>query len=77
MTVEPGVKIRYLILDAHAKDYKKRVKAEQLLRGNERYDVEEYQKLMIRAYENLIPPEFNKENPTLESFWPLRVTQDI
>ncbi len=77
LNIEPGMKIRYLILDAHAKDYKKRVKAEQLLRGNEQYDVEEYQKLMIRAYENLIPPEFNKESPTLESFLPLHAVQDI
>ena len=76
LNVEPGMKISYLILDAHAKDYKKRVKAEQLLTGNEYYDVDEYQKLMIRAYENLIPPEFNKENPTLESYWPLHVAQD-
>ena len=68
VNVEPGMKIRYLIVDAAAKDYRKRVKAEQLLRGNESFDVNEYQKLIIRAYENLIPPEFETKNPTLESF---------
>ena len=71
LNVEPGMRISYLILDADAKDYKKRVKAEQLLTGNEQYDVDEYQKVMIRAYENLIPPEFNQENPTLELYWPI------
>ncbi|MFX0205656.1 MAG: DNA polymerase domain-containing protein [Candidatus Hodarchaeota archaeon] len=76
LDVEPGMKISYLILDAHAKKCEKRVKAEQLLTGDEHYDVDEYQKLMIRAYENLIPPEFNKENPTLESYWP-HVVQNI
>ncbi|MFX1249132.1 MAG: DNA polymerase domain-containing protein [Promethearchaeota archaeon] len=69
VNVEPGVKIRYLIIDAQAKDWKKRVKAEQLLRGNEQYDVNEYRKLILRAYENLIPPEFHKKDMTLESFF--------
>ncbi|UCE14984.1 MAG: hypothetical protein JSV04_07345 [Candidatus Heimdallarchaeota archaeon] len=68
VNIEPGMKIRYLIIDASAKDYKKRVKAEQLLRGKEQYDVTEYQKLLLRAYENLIPPEFEKKDPTLDSF---------
>lgn len=68
VSVEPGMKLRYLILDAQAKEPTKRVKVEQLLEGNEQYDVDEYWKLCIRAYEGLIPPEFEEKVPTLESF---------
>jgi len=66
--VEPGMKLSYLITDALAKDPMKRVKVTQLLAGDEQYDIEEYRKLCIRAYESLIPPEFEEKALTLESF---------
>lgn len=66
--IEPGMKLNYLITDALAKDPMKRVKVTQLLTGDERYDIEEYRKLCIRAYESLIPPEFEEKVLTLESF---------
>lgn len=66
--VEPGMKLQYLMTDVQAKDPTKRVKVRQLLTGKEQYDIEEYQKLCLRSYENLIPPEFEKKRLTLESF---------
>ncbi|MFX0212288.1 MAG: DNA polymerase domain-containing protein, partial [Candidatus Hodarchaeota archaeon] len=66
--VEPGMKLQYLLTDVQANNPKKRVKIGQLLRGSEKYDVEEYRKLIIRAYENLIPPEFEWKTPKLETF---------
>jgi DNA polymerase elongation subunit (family B) len=66
--VEPGMKLSYLIIDVSAKDPMRRVRATQLLTGDEPYDVKEYQKLCIRAYENLIPSEFTTKPPTLEKF---------
>ncbi|MHA2328765.1 MAG: LAGLIDADG family homing endonuclease, partial [Candidatus Hodarchaeales archaeon] len=68
ISVEPGTKLQYLMIDAQAKDHTQRVKVRQLLKGNEQYDVEEYRKLIVRAYENLIPPEFERKTPTLEAF---------
>ncbi|MFX0125596.1 MAG: DNA polymerase domain-containing protein [Candidatus Hodarchaeota archaeon] len=66
--VEPGMKLCYLITDALAKDPMKRVKVTQLLTGDEQYDIEEYRKLCIRAYESLIPSEFEEKALTLELF---------
>ncbi len=66
--VEPGMKLQYILTDVQAKDPKRRVKIGQLLKGDEKYDVEEYRKLIIRAYENLIPPEFEWKTPKLETF---------
>jgi len=51
-----------------AQDPNDRVKVEQLLTGDETYDLTEYQKLCIRSYESLIPPEFETKDPTLELF---------
>jgi len=68
VTVEPGIKITYLITNATAQDPNDRVKVEQLMAGNETYDLIEYQKLCTRAYESLIPPEFETKDPTLELF---------
>ncbi|MFX0093228.1 MAG: DNA polymerase domain-containing protein, partial [Candidatus Hodarchaeota archaeon] len=56
--VEPGMRLCYLITDAHAKEPKERVKVKQFLTREECYDVNEYQKLCRKAYETLIPPEF-------------------
>lgn len=68
VTVEPGIKITYLITNAAAQDPNERVKVEQLMTGDETYDLTEYQKLCTRAYESLIPPEFETKDPTLELF---------
>jgi DNA polymerase I len=68
VTVEPGIKITYLITNAAAQDPNERVKVEQLMTGDETYDLVEYQKLCARAYESLIPPEFETKDPTLELF---------
>jgi DNA polymerase elongation subunit (family B) len=68
VTVEPGIKITYLITNAAAQDPNERVKVEQLMTGDETYDLLEYQKLCTRAYESLIPPEFETKAPTLELF---------
>ncbi|MFX1512976.1 MAG: DNA polymerase domain-containing protein [Promethearchaeota archaeon] len=68
VVVKPGMKIHYLITDNQAKDPTKRVKIKQLLRGDEKFDIEEYRKLIVRAYENLIPPEFERRAPKLEAF---------
>ena len=66
--VEAGVKLSYLILDAHNSDHSKRVKVFQLLTGKERYDYQEYRKLCIRAFEGLIPPEMEKKL-TIDQFF--------
>ncbi|MHA2247421.1 MAG: DNA polymerase domain-containing protein [Candidatus Hodarchaeales archaeon] len=66
--VEPGMKLQYLLTDVQAKNPTKRVKVQQLLTGKEQYDIKEYQKLCLRSYENLIPPEFETKRLTLESF---------
>jgi DNA polymerase elongation subunit (family B) len=68
VTVEPGIKLTYLITNAAAQDPDERVKVEQLMTGDESYDLTEYQKLCARAYESLIPPEFDSKDPTLELF---------
>jgi hypothetical protein len=62
------MKLRYVILDAQAQDSMERVRPVQLLKGNERYDVQEYQKLLKRTYESLIPPEFEKKEINLDQF---------
>ncbi|MFX0086335.1 MAG: DNA polymerase domain-containing protein [Candidatus Hodarchaeota archaeon] len=68
VTVEPGIKLNYLITNAAAQDPDERVKVEQLITGGESYDLTEYQKLCTRAYESLIPPEFETKDLTLELF---------
>ncbi|MFX0062291.1 MAG: DNA polymerase domain-containing protein [Candidatus Hermodarchaeota archaeon] len=65
---EPGMKLRYLITDAQAKEATKRVKVEHLLAEDELYDVAEYRKLCLKAYEELIPPKCKKRASTLETF---------
>jgi DNA polymerase-2 len=67
--VEPGMKLSYLIINANAKEPMERVRATELLTGDEQYDVEEYRKLVIRAYEGIVPPEFEEKDPTLDSFF--------
>jgi len=67
--IEPGMKVDFILIDVNAQDPMKRVKIKQLLRGDERYDAEEYCKLLDRAYENLIPPELEEQPITLELFW--------
>ena len=66
--VEAGIKLSYLILDAHASDPSKRVKVTQLLTGKEQYDYQEYRKLCIRAYEGLLPPEMEQKRLTIEEY---------
>ncbi|MFW9854723.1 MAG: DNA polymerase domain-containing protein [Candidatus Thorarchaeota archaeon] len=67
--VEAGMKLRYVILDAQAQDSMERVRPVQLLKGNEQYDVQEYQKLLKRTYENLIPPELEEKRQNLNQFF--------
>lgn len=43
-----------------------RVKVEQLMTGDETFDLTEYQKMCTRAYELLITPEFEIKDPSLE-----------
>jgi DNA polymerase elongation subunit (family B) len=69
VSVEPGMKVDFILTDVNAQDPMRRVRIKQLLRGDERYDSEEYCKLLDRAYENLIPPELEEQPITLEMFW--------
>ena len=73
VTVEPGIKITYLFTNAAAQDPNERVEVEQLMTGDETYDLIEYQKLCTRAYESLIPPEFETRDPTLELFYSIGI----
>ena len=54
--------------DPTTQDPNERVKIEKLMTDDETYDLTEYQKQCTRAYESLIPPEFETKDPTLELF---------
>jgi len=68
LPLEPGMKLTYLNVDVSAKNPFDRIKVDKLITGKEKYDVKEYQKLCKRAYESLIPPEFERKERTLEVF---------
>jgi len=68
VSVEPGMKVNFVILDSKSKDFMKRVKIKQKLTGREKYDITEYNKLLERSFEGLIPPEFNTKKVVLESY---------
>jgi DNA polymerase elongation subunit (family B) len=55
-TRDAGEKIRFVILDRSSRSFRHRVRAAELLEGNERYDVDAYLELLARDAETLLAP---------------------
>ncbi|HTW40109.1 MAG TPA: DNA polymerase domain-containing protein [Thermoplasmata archaeon] len=51
-----GEKVRYVILDRRSRSYRQRVRAAELLTGDEAYDVGAYLELLARGAETLLAP---------------------
>jgi DNA polymerase elongation subunit (family B) len=51
-----GEKVRYVILDRRSRSYRRRVRAAELLEGDEAYDVGAYLELLARGAETLLAP---------------------
>lgn len=54
--VPPGRSVEYVILDGGSRSIWERVKVAQFLRGDERYDAQEYQDMLLRAAADLLLP---------------------
>jgi DNA polymerase elongation subunit (family B) len=56
VAILPGQKVRFVICDSDSTDYRKRVKAADLLEGTEKYDAGKYVELLCRAGEDMLAP---------------------
>jgi DNA polymerase elongation subunit (family B) len=56
VTLLPGQRVRYVICDSGSPDYRRKVKAADLLEGDERCDAERYLEMLARAGEDLLSP---------------------
>jgi DNA polymerase elongation subunit (family B) len=63
-----GEYVRYVILDRRSRSWRERVRAEELLEGNERYDAEAYLELLARNVETLLAP-FGVDRELLARRW--------
>jgi DNA polymerase elongation subunit (family B) len=52
----PGQEVGYLIADRASRDWRRKVVAEELLRGDEGYDARAYTELLARSFETLFLP---------------------
>jgi len=69
LEVMAGQTVKYVILDADNKRSERRVAAAQLIDARNRYDIEEYLKLLVDApYTILSPFGFSKDDLTAEKF---------
>jgi DNA polymerase elongation subunit (family B) len=64
----PGQMVRYVILDRASRSYRDRVRPEELLEGDERYDPGAYLELLAREAETLLAP-FGVERDGLLARW--------
>ena len=55
-TLYPGEAVRYIVTDCRSRDADARVRIEQLVNGDEKYDSEAYADLLVRAAETLFLP---------------------
>ncbi len=55
-SVEPGESIRYVLLDARARDSERKVRVAEFLQGDETPDAWEYVKLLCRSGQTLLAP---------------------
>ncbi|HUV24049.1 MAG TPA: DNA polymerase domain-containing protein [Methanomassiliicoccales archaeon] len=54
--VPPGKVVRFIICDSTTKDFRRRVKVDHFVRGDEEYDARSYIDLVVRATAELISP---------------------
>jgi len=54
--VEPGESVRYVLLDARARDSERKVRVAEFLQGNEEPDAWEYIRLLCRSGQTLLAP---------------------
>ncbi|HWM51616.1 MAG TPA: DNA polymerase domain-containing protein, partial [Thermoplasmata archaeon] len=55
-TVEPGESVRYVLLDARARDSERKVRVAEFLQGDEEPDAWEYIRLLCRSGQTLLAP---------------------
>ena len=55
-TVEPGESVRYVLLDARARDSERKVRVAEFLQGDEAPDAWEYIRLLCRSGQTLLAP---------------------
>ena len=65
---EAGERVRYVVLDRRSRSFRHRVRAAELLGGDERYDAEAYLDLFARAAETLLAP-LGVDRATLLERW--------
>jgi DNA polymerase elongation subunit (family B) len=63
-----GEVVRFVLLDRRSRGFRDRVRAAELLRGDERYDAGAYLELLARAVETLLAP-FGVERSALLARW--------
>jgi len=63
-----GEKVRYVVLDRRSRSWRERVRAAELLRGDERYDVGAYLELLAREAETMLAP-FGVDRAGLLARW--------
>ncbi|MGP8078244.1 MAG: DNA polymerase domain-containing protein [Thermoplasmata archaeon] len=63
-----GEKVRFVLLDRRSRSFRERVRAAELVRGDERYDVGAYLEILARAAETLLAP-FGVEREELLARW--------
>ena len=54
--VNPGQRVRFVVLDGQARHHSRRVKVAEFMDGSEDYDKQHYAKLLARAGEQLLAP---------------------
>ena len=74
---EAGEKVRFVVLDRRSRSFRERVRAAELLRGDERYDAGAYLELLARGAETLFAP-FGWDRSELLARWgaPERPTRE-
>ena len=54
--LEPGEKVRYVVLERRSRSWSNRVRLEGTMHGDERYDIDAYLELLAREVETLLAP---------------------
>jgi len=65
---DAGEKVRFVVLDRRSRSFRDRVRAAELLRGDEAYDVGAYLEILARAAETILAP-FGVERAALLARW--------
>jgi DNA polymerase elongation subunit (family B) len=69
--VEPGESVRYVLLDARARDSERKVRVAEFLQGNEEPDAWEYIRLLCRSGQTLLAPFGYTEEKLVAMCWDL------